>query len=61
MMSAIGKVMARIGVRSPLMQINFFLMHLDELGGVRPIDAIREGNVEAVEIAASHYGVHGGS
>jgi len=61
MMAAIGRVMKRLDIQGPWMQLNFFLMRLDELGGVRPIDAIKAGNIRAAEIAASHFGTHGGS
>ena len=60
-MKGIGEVMKRLDIESPWMKLNFFLMHLDELGGVRPIDAIKARNIRAAEIAASHFGTHGAS
>jgi len=56
---AVGLVLKNLDIRSPWMQLNFFLLGLEELGGIRPIDAIRAGNVRNAERAASHFGRHG--
>jgi len=61
MMDGVSRVVGCIGVDSGQMRLAFFLMRLDELGGMRPIDAIRAGNLRAIELAAYHFGRHGAS
>lgn len=59
MIVGVQKVLKKIGVDSPWMQVSFFLTRIDELGNKRPIDLIRAGRIEPVELAASHIGEHG--
>lgn len=61
MVAAVAAVLAAIRVDEPWMRLNFFFLHLDELEGRRPIDAIRDGSTEAVIMAARHFGEHGAS
>lgn len=61
MKNAVQIVLAAIGAEEPWMQLSFFFLSLDELGGARPVDAIRSGKLDAVVVAASHFGCHGAS
>lgn len=52
-------VLRSFSVESPWMWAEFMLAPNDRLGGKRPLDALRDGEAEAVARAASTYGVHG--
>ena len=52
-------VMGELGVGDPWMRATFFLSGDSRLGGERPLDRLRWGDVEAVRRAAAAYGVHG--
>jgi hypothetical protein len=45
----------------PWVQLNFFFLRLQELGGKTPAAALREGSLDAVVLAAKHYLRHGAS
>ncbi len=50
------EVLNVFGVEDPWMRAAFFLGGNARLGGERPLDELRRGNVEAVKRAASSYG-----
>jgi len=52
-------VLSSFGVEDPWMRASFFLSGDARLGGERPLDRLRRGDVEAVKRAAAAYGVHG--
>ena len=52
-------VLERLADHDPWMQGRFFLMANQRLGDRRPLDELRQGNVEAVIAAAAVYGEHG--
>lgn len=52
-------VLASFGVESPWMRAEFMLAHQEELGGARPIDALRSGEVKKVRQLAASYGEQG--
>ena len=52
-------VLRSFSVENPWMRAEFMLAPNDRLGGKRPLDALRDGEAEAVARAASAYGVHG--
>lgn len=54
------EVLASFGVRSPWMRAEFMLAGHEELGGARPVDVLRAGEVEPVRRLAASYGEHGG-
>lgn len=61
MVNAVARVLAAIGVEAPWAQLSFFFLKMDELEGRRPVDAIRAGDLDAVILAATHFGRHGAS
>jgi hypothetical protein len=61
MLSAVEKVCAAVNVDSGWARLSFFFLHLQELDGRTPVQAIREGSLCAVVLAASHFGEHGAS
>lgn len=61
MLAGVAAVLAAIGVDEPWMRLSFFFLRLDELERRRPIDAIRDGSIKAVVLAAHHFGEHGAS
>jgi hypothetical protein len=61
MLDGVVRTLSAIGVEEPWGQLHFFFLHLNELGGRRPVDAIRDGALDAVVLAASHFGRHGAS
>lgn len=50
------EVLGAFGVESPWMRAAFLLGGSPSLGGERPLDEIRNGNIEAVKRAAGAYG-----
>lgn len=52
-------VLASFGVQSPWMRTEFLLAGQEELGGARPIDALRSGDVQKVRELAASYGEQG--
>ena len=58
-MPGLEEVLRSFGVEEPWMQASFFLRQNGRLDDRRPLDALREGDVEAVKRAASAYGEHG--
>lgn len=58
-MRAVGEVMECFDIQSPWMKLCFFLVRFEELGGIRPIDAIKAGDIRGAKRAAAHLGVHG--
>jgi len=58
-MKGVMRALRKLDISAPSMQLNFFFMRFPELGSRRPIDLIREGEIDRVEIAASHYGTQG--
>jgi hypothetical protein len=61
MIHGVGEVLAAINVVDPWTRLNFFFLRPDELGGRTPVQAIREGSLDAVVLAAGHFGDHGAS
>jgi len=61
MLGAVARVLSTIGVENPWMRLSFFFLCLDELHGRKPIEAIRDGELESVILAATHFGQHGAS
>lgn len=55
-LSGFEDVLGVFGVESPWMRAAFLLGGNPRLGGERPLDEIKKGNVEAVKGAASAYG-----
>lgn len=53
------EVLASFGVESSWMRAEFLLAHHEELGGARPIDALRAGEVHRVRQLAGSYGEQG--
>ena len=51
-------VLGALGVEDPWMRAAFFLSGDVRLGGERPLDRLKRGDVRAVGRAASAYGVH---
>jgi hypothetical protein len=49
-------IFAQRGRRAALSTANYFLSESEELGGKRPLDLLREGQIEAVEAHARRYG-----
>lgn len=52
-------VLEKLADHDPWMQARFFLLANKCLGDARPLDALREGDVETVTAAAEVYGEHG--
>jgi len=61
MLSAVEKVRAAVNVEGAWAHLTFLFLHLQELAGRTPVQAIREGSLDAVLLAARHYGDHGAS
>lgn len=61
MIQSIGEVLAAISVDDSWMRLNFFFLKLGELDGRTPVQAIRERSLDAVVLAARHFGDHGAS
>lgn len=55
----LAQVLARLADHDPWMQARFFVSANPRLGGDRPLDQIRRGNVQPVLTAADGYGEHG--
>jgi hypothetical protein len=53
------EVLGSFGVEDAWMRASFFLRQNGRLGDKRPLDALREGEIEAVECAVRAYGEHG--
>jgi hypothetical protein len=54
-----AQALARLPDHDPWMQARFFTSASQRLGGSRPLDQIRQGNVKPVLAAADGYGEHG--
>lgn len=61
MLSAVEKVCAAVNVDGAWAHLSFLFLHLQELGGRTPVQAIREGSLKSVILAASHFGDQGAS
>jgi hypothetical protein len=61
MLTGVSTVLDAINVDEPWACLNFFFMHLDELDDKMPVEAIRNGSIDAVVLAARHFGDHGAS
>lgn len=61
MIRSVEAVLAALDTDEPWMQLTFFFLRLQELGGKTPVAAIREGLLDPVLLAATHYGQHGAS
>ena len=61
MIDAVPRVLATIGVEGSWPQLSFCFLHMQDLGGRTPVQAIREGDLDAVIVAACHFGEHGAS
>ena len=61
MVDGVATVLLAMDVEEPRMQLSFFFLRLDELEGRRPVDALRDGALKSVVLAASHFGRHGAS
>lgn len=61
MSAGVAEVLQAIAVDDPWARFNFMFLRLEELGGDRPVDAIRKGNAAEAALAARHYGDHGAS
>ncbi|QIN85429.1 hypothetical protein GBA63_22270 (plasmid) [Rubrobacter tropicus] len=59
LLPGLREVLEGFGVESPWMRAEFLLAHHDELGGRRAIDALSEGDAEAVRLLAASYGEQG--
>lgn len=59
LLPGLTKLLRSFSVEDPWMRAEFMLAPNNRLGGKRPLDALREGEVEAATRAASTYGVHG--
>lgn len=55
----LAKVLRAMQIKSPWMRLNFFLMKHDSLSGRRPIEALSEGDIDAVVQATAGFGEHG--
>lgn len=58
-LKGLSDVLHAFTVDDPWMQVNFFLTKDGRLNGRRPIDVLKEGDVESVVRAARAYGEHG--
>jgi hypothetical protein len=61
MLAGIAMVLTAIEVDEPWARLNFMFLKLSELGGERPVDAVRSGNSDVVAVAVKHFGKHGAS
>lgn len=57
--AGLEEVLDSFGVEEAWMKASFFLRQNGRLGDKRPLDALRDGEIEAVERAARAYGEHG--
>lgn len=55
----LARVLGSFSVEDPWMRAEFLLAPSARLGGKRPLDALKDGEVEAAAAAASSYGAHG--
>jgi hypothetical protein len=61
MLDAIEKYLAAVNVDEPWAQLNFLFLRLQELDGRTPVQAIRDGSLDQVILAARHFGEQGAS
>ncbi|MBM3505631.1 MAG: hypothetical protein FJX65_17410 [Alphaproteobacteria bacterium] len=59
LLPGIRKVLDAFKINDPWMRVNFMLTGDRRLGGKRPIDLLRKGEVDDVVRAAAAYGEHG--
>jgi hypothetical protein len=59
LLPGLARVLKRFSVENPWMRAEFMLAPNARLGGKKPLNALRDGEVEAPALAASAYGVHG--
>jgi hypothetical protein len=59
LLPGLARVLRGFSVENPWMRAEFMLAPNARLGGKRPLDALRNGEVEASALTASAYGVHG--
>jgi biotin operon repressor len=55
----VEEVLDLLDEHDPWMQLSFFLNANDRLNGKSPLDALREGQAESVQLAARSFGEHG--
>lgn len=60
LMPGIREVLDALDERDPWVRVNFMLIADARLGGRRPLDALREGDITGATRAARGYGEHGG-
>ena len=53
------EVLDLLNAHDPWMQLSFFLNANDRLNGKSPLDALRQGQLESVQLAARSFGEHG--
>ncbi|AUX42836.1 hypothetical protein SOCE26_042710 [Sorangium cellulosum] len=53
------EILALLAEHPPLARLRFFLSGNHRLGGERPLDRLRRGDLEAVRLAARTFGEHG--
>jgi len=58
-LQGLEEVLGSFGVEDAWMRVSFFLRQNGRLGDKRPLDVLRDGEIEAVERAARAYGEHG--
>jgi hypothetical protein len=59
LLPGVREVLAAFQIDDPWMRVHFMLSGERRLGGRRPIEVLREGQIEPVVQAASAYGEHG--
>lgn len=59
LLPGLREVLEGFGVESPWMRAEFLLADHDELGGRRAVDALSDGDTEAVRLLAASYGEQG--
>ncbi len=59
LLPGLARVLRSFSVENPWMQAEFMLAPNARLGGKKPLNALRDGEVGASALAASAYGVHG--
>lgn len=59
LLPGIREVLDAFTINDPWMRVHFMLTGDYRLGGTRPIDALRAGQIDAVVTAAASYGDHG--
>ena len=59
LLPGLAEVLAALQADSPWATARFFVSGNDRLGGKRPLDVLRKGNVVAVVAAAEAFGEHG--